>query len=160
VRNYWFICVTSLKSASLAPKCVTWLNSYVWHDSIRTCDMTQSCVWHDSISMCDLTQFICVTWLNYMCEMTHSCMWQAFGLPASHLNAWHDSILMCKVTHSCVWHDSCIYVIRINHMCDMAQFICVTWLICTCDMTHAYMWYGLFLCVHMNGSYHNYEWNL
>jgi len=36
------------------------------------------------------------------------------------------------MTHSYVWHDS---------------FICVTWLIHTCDMTHSCVWHDSFICV-------------
>ena len=75
-------------------------------------------MWHDS--------FICVTRLIHMCDMTHSYVW----------HMWHDSfnsvtslmqsswwlIHMFDTSHSYVWHDS---------------FICVTWLIQQCDITHA-----------------------
>jgi len=68
---------------------------------------------------------------------------------------------MCDMTHSCVWHDS---------------FICVTWLIHMCDVTHSYVryvpyhscvWCDLFCVtfnIHMenvkriNESRHTYKW--
>jgi len=52
-----------------------------------------------------------------------------------------------------VWHDSFICVTWLIHMCDMTHsyvwhdsFICVTWLIHISDMTHPYGWHDSFIC--------------
>jgi len=42
-----------------------------------------------------------------------------------------------------VWHDS---------------FICVTWLIHMCDMTHSYVWHDSFICVTWCHMMHSYTW--
>ena len=39
------------------------------------------------------------------------------------------------------------YVIWLIHICDMAHS-CVTWLIHMCDMTHSYVWYDSFIHAH------------
>ena len=52
-----------------------------------------------------------------------------------------------------VWHDSFICVTWLIHVCDMTHsyvwhdsFICVTWLIHICDVTHSYAWHDSFTC--------------
>ena len=66
--------------------------------------------------------------------------------------------------------DSFICVTWLIHTCDMTHsyvwhdsFICVTWLIHTCDMTHSYVWHDSFICVtwliHMCGRTHSYVWH-
>ena len=136
---------------------VTWLihtcamtHSYVWHDSllrltwrIHTCDMTHLYVWHDS--------FIRVTWLVHTCDMTR--------LHASLM--CHSVFHTCSnMTHSYVWHDSFIRISNIYlcvvyttpfvhnfHVTWLTPFICVTWLIHTCDMTRSYVWHDSFIRV-------------
>ena len=53
-----------------------------------------------------------------------------------------------------VSHDSFICVTWLIHMCDITHpyvwhdsFICVTWLIHMRDMTHSYVWHDSFICV-------------
>jgi len=53
-----------------------------------------------------------------------------------------------------VWHDSFICVTWLIHMCDMTHlyvwhdpFIRVTWLVHMCDMTHSYVWHDSFIRV-------------
>ena len=63
-------------------------------------------------------------------------------------------------THSCVWHDSFICVTWLIRMCDMTHvwhdsFISVTWLIHMCDMTHLY---DLTQIIRVNESCHTYKW--
>jgi len=76
-----------------------------------------------------------------MCTMTPS-----YVCNETHLYAWHDAskralwvLRRCDVTHSYVCG-----VIR-SSMCH--SFVCVTWLICTRDMTPAYVWRDAFICV-------------
>jgi len=130
-------------------------DSYVRHDSstwagcwwiTRTCvmawlmcDMTHLHVWRDSF-----------TWLVHMCDMTHLHE-QPVGESVGAV-WWHDSCgtchtrcLVCDMTHSHVWHDSFMCVTWLIHMCDMTHlhdtFTCVTWLIHVCDMTHSHVWH-------------------
>jgi len=65
------------------------------------------------------------------------------------------AILLCVRPDSiiCVWRDAFICVTWLIHMCDMTHsyvrhdsFICVTWLIHMCDMTHSYVWHDSFIC--------------
>jgi len=65
------------------------------------------------------------------------------------------------MTHSCVWHDSFMCVTWLIHVCDMTHAMCdmthscawhdsvkcVTWLSHVCDMTHSYVWHDSFICV-------------
>jgi len=83
-----------------------------------------------------------MAWLMHLWAMTHSYMWHDSCICVS----W--PIYMGQVTHSCVWHDSCICMTRIIELGRLlAEFIlhtassiiCVTWLVCTCDMTHSYV---------------------
>ena len=74
---------------------------------------------------------------------------------------------VCDIIHSCVSHDSFICVTWLIHPCDMTHshdsFICVTWLIHMCDMTHSYAWHDSFICVtwliHMRDMTHSYAWH-
>jgi len=112
--------------------------------------------------------FICVTWLHHMCDMTHSYVWlDSFIRVACSFLRVPWLIHMCDMTHSCVCHDSFLRVTRLIHVCDMTHlhaghahsyvwhassicgtcsFMCVTWLIPTCDMPHSYVWHDSSIC--------------
>jgi len=49
-------------------------------------------------------------------------------------------------THSYVCRDVGMRVMTPSSVCH-DPFICVPWLIHTCDMTHSYVWHGPFICV-------------
>jgi len=87
--------------------------------------------------------------------------------------------VMSHMNESChIWmsHVTCEYVkskspIFIRTVCTLwwvmaysdvwrGSFICVTWLIRMCDMTHSYVWLDLrwLLCVWVDVSCHTYEW--
>ena len=108
--------------------------------------------------MCDNELFICVTWLIHihMCDATGAkgrCNWRS--MTRSHL--CHDS-LVCHIAHSNVWCDMTRWYmccprsrqvkdLWFNHTCDMTHWyvwhhscICVTWLMCMCDMTDSCIW--------------------
>jgi len=157
-------------------------HSYMWHDSSKCafqsiwCDMTYSYVhgrihsqvWHDS-SKCafpyNMTRFLCVTWLIHICDMTHSPVWHDSFLKGdiTHSHMWHDSSkcafqsIWCDMTysyvhgriHSQVWHDSSKCAFPHN----MTRFLCVTWLIHICDMTHSPVWHDSFLKGDMTHSH-------
>jgi len=58
---------------------------------------------------------------------------------------------MCDMTHSYVWHDSFICETWLIHMCDMTHsqhstWLRVTWLLHMWDMTHSYVWHDSFIC--------------
>jgi len=68
------------------------------------------------------------------------------------------------MTHAYVWHDAFICVTWLIHMCDMTHlcvtwpthvwhdlFMCATWLIHMCDMTHACVWHDS--CIRMTCTY-------
>jgi len=90
-------------------------HSYVWRDSFVV--KTTMCVlytWHHSV--------ICVTWPIRACAVTRAC----------------------AVAHQCVWHDLFICVACLIHMCDVPQSYVRRELLFMTDMTHSYMWRGLF----------------
>jgi len=69
-----------------------------------------------------------------------------------------------------MWRDSFICETWLIHMCDMTHsyvwhdsFICETWLIHMCDMTHSYVWHDSFICVtwliHMWDMTHSCVWH-
>jgi len=69
-----------------------------------------------------------------------------------------------------VWHDSFICVTWLIHVCDMTHsyvwhdsFICVTWLVHVCDMTRSYVWHHSFIrvtwLIHMCDMTHSYVWH-
>ena len=79
------------------------------------------------------------------------------------MHMWHDSFIN-------VWRDPFICVTWHIHMCDITHsyvwhdiFICVTWLIHMCDMTHSYVWHDSFICEtwpnHMWDMTHSYVWH-
>jgi len=99
----------------------SWVMSQIW----MMWSMKDSYVWHDVL--------LCVTWLIHMCDITHhmnDVIWtishgQNHG--SCHRYECCDLIwMMWSKNDSYVWHDS---------------FICVTWLIHMCDMTHSYVWH-------------------
>jgi len=125
--------------------CVTWL--------IDVCDKTPWYVWHDSS--------ICVTWLIHMWDWIHSCVtwihaFLCFVPPQVDKQSVHQTYAPGMHTHM---HESyltqtafmfliCIAPTRyVLLQLDMhhgyahinESFICVTWLIHMCDMTHSYI---------------------
>ena len=86
-------------------------------------------------------------------DVTYSCMWcDSWGM-------WR--IHTCDVTHAQVWRDTFICVTWLIRMCavthfpqavlqeveDVTLFACLKWRIYTCDVTHAYLWRDAFMCV-------------
>jgi len=127
--------------------CVT--HSHVWHDSLicatwlipdkgsqRRRYSAFTCVWHDS--------FVCVTWLIRMRDSFTRVTWRIDMCDKTDRYQINKPKEMKKVkrdeesqkrrhsAYACVWHDS---------------FMCVTWLIHVCDVTHSCVWRDSFMCV-------------
>ena len=116
--------------------------TYTWHDSL-THDMNEwyvtwcTCTWHDSLTR-DMTHQY-VTWLTY---------------------TWHDSLTRDMTHLHVTWisdtlHVSSIHVTRLKRQrlnrgrasftlihIWIDDYMCVTWLIRTCDMTHSDIWHA------------------
>jgi len=94
--------------------------------------------------------------------MVWKTSWWPFDAVVSHSRHQRSSRSLprgksCVSTRLCcwnVWHNSFICVTWLIHMCDMthlfvwhASIICVTCLNYMCDMTHSYVWHASFICV-------------
>jgi len=155
----WFLCVTWL-----IPICGMPYSFCTWRDSrVCMCGMTHgSYVWWDS--------FLRVTWLNSMRDMA----WQddlqcvTWLIHVRDMHAWGalcarvtKSIHTCDMTssslsgandsgpakYSYVWHDSFICVTWLIRMCDMTHSYTWAWLIHMCDIPCSYVWHDSYLCV-------------
>jgi len=106
---------------------------------IDVCDTIHSHVRHDSSA----TWLTCVTWLIHALDMIRSHV----GHDSFTCRTWliHSWLIWCLFP-TYVRHDSCMYVMRWMHMCDMTYscvlkrdpYICVTWLMHTCEITRTY----------------------
>jgi len=112
---------------------------YVWHDSyIYMCQLTDAHMWLNAFIYESLSHFGAGN--SYvrgkrMCDMTHTCVW--------HLTLCH----LMQATCTYVWHVSFMCVTWLIHKCGMTHLfvrhvacICATWLIYICDTTHLYVW--------------------
>jgi len=117
--------------------------------------------------------FICVTWLSHTTQMNESC----HTYPVTHSYVFDSFIRVINelfIVMSHIWmshvtqmNESC-HTYPVTHMNDLfirviwLPFICVTWLIHTCDMTLSYVWYCSFVYVawfiHMCDMTHSYVW--
>jgi len=115
--------------------CVTWLISYVGHDSSSGVFEVGSLLYRLFlfvtwlIHMCDMTHFMCVTWLFEWCLWSWLSSLSVFLIWAvTHSYVWRDSFHVCDVTLRVVslklalLFVGCFYLWR-------DSFICVTWLI-------------------------------
>jgi len=94
--------------------CVTW--------PIRMCDTTHSYVWHDSFSSLIVIKS---TWVPL--ARPQRCVWHDIFVCVTCLLPMYDTNPLY------VWHGSFLFV-----TCE--AFVCVTWLIHTCDMTFLKGW--------------------
>ena len=144
------------------------------HARINICDtlysysrvtwLIHSCVeWRDTLypPHAPVLTFLCVrlfisihVWHDSCTHMLNEETYVTPLHPCSRSYTW-DSLF---VVH--VWHDSSIHMFNGEtqlhpcthahiHMCDTLcdSFMCVTWLIHVCDMTHSYVWHDSFICV-------------
>jgi len=178
VRHESFVCDTRLCCYVWYHRrnaCVTWLNHMC--DAIHMWDMTHSCVRHES--------FVCDTRLTVMCDIINEMrVWR------DSITRVMRCIRACDMAHSLVWHDLCVRVTWLTLKCMTSStrcvlidvcvfrcmcvhgcvrvwtrwFICVTYLMHICDMTHIYLRHYTFIFdmiyVHMwcveNESCHTY----
>ena len=116
------------------------------HDSMRRltcliqiCATTRLYVCHDSV--------ICLPWLIHICAMNHSRAYHdSFGCVPWSIQMWNKPswstqgmlIQVPWLFHMCV---SYIY----SYMCH-ESFICMTWLVHVCAMTHSHVCNDSFIC--------------
>jgi len=125
-------------TSSMSHRHVSRLCVLMWHDSSMWHRLRLS-TWHDSSK--HVSWPICFTndsfivWYDAFMFVTHD----------SFMYVWHDPCARALDSHV---HDSCIRVTWLIHTCDMTHAyvwhdscIRVTWLMHTCDMTHAYVWH-------------------
>jgi len=137
--------------------------SSIWCDSLMyvcMCNVNRWCIWCDSliyVCMC-----VCVMWLgDVLMWLAHVCdslmrdsliylMWLA--------DVCVYDFFFCRVYVSC---GSVMYLMWLAHVCDSLvtqwcvtrssiwphSFICVMWLVHTCDVTRWYVWCDSFLYV-------------
>jgi len=120
--------------------------SLPWPIHMKSSVTTHSYVWHDS--------FICVTWLIHACDMTHSYVchdssyvfvWHAGGM--SHINDYTYVYIKKKCIYVYIYIYIYIHTNMTREWVHTYEFICVTWLIQMCDMTHSCVWRDAFVCV-------------
>ena len=172
-HSYGYRCVPTAHGANKdAFICVPWLihtcdmtHFYVWHDSFLCVTWLMNMnagAYRRHMVLTKAHSYMChdsyVTWLISICDMTHSyeyrCVPTAHGtiewrrLIASpklqiilHKRAIKYRALLRKMTYK----DKGSY--ESSPPCNKDLFICVPWLIYTCDMTHSYMRRDSFLCV-------------
>jgi len=95
----------------------------------------------------------------------------SFDIISGQVLSMPSPLFMCFTWfHEHVRHDSFICVTWLIYMCDVTHsyvwldsFVCVTWLIRMCDMTHSHVWHGSFICViwliRIFGMTHLYVWH-
>ena len=142
-------------------------NFYVWCDSLICVtslvymrDMTHLFMRHDSskglsrprtsmdallIYMCDITHLyarhdpsIYATWLIYVCVVEAEDLYGRFA----HLHVWQDSYI-CVRRLICTCHLTYFYACCSDWelVLMLGSFLCVIWLIHTCDMTVSWVWH-------------------
>jgi len=124
------------------------------------------CVYIDThvSHMCPMTHWhVCIdTHVSHMCPMTHCasahhpthmCVLHIDSYIHTHMcvNVWRDDTLKGRIRghqifigagySQCAWHDLFACVTRFQD-----SLTCVTWLICTCVMTHSHVWHDSFMC--------------
>jgi len=133
-----------------------WVATHDWF--IR--DVTSSFVtwlFHSCVATQSLRRYItCVTWRIHMCHMTHSYMQHSSFMchttrsPCRMRDTTHSHTRMHMhlMTYTYEWRDSFVRVTRLCRLAvlvtrriHMRTFICATWLIRICDMTHSYLWH-------------------
>jgi len=160
--------------------CLTWL-IHVQHDSLRILVLPKrnetpwfqppaNYAWRDS-NIYDMT-LVCVTRLTcayfLVLDMTYLRR-DSFR--------YDDVIHTCETWLICVWQDLCVcdmtrlfatadhvcataHEVSVNSYVRLDSFICVTWLIHMCDVTHSYVRRDLFICetwfIHMRDVTHSY----
>ena len=108
-------------------------------DLTHVCDMSYSYVYHESFTWRGVMMKAKCEFVTHVCGMTHVC----------------DRI-------HCVWLDSFIrvaWIVRLTRGSDKSRtwvrgsfvwhdvFICVTWRIYVCGLTHSYVWHDSLICV-------------
>jgi len=107
-----------------------------WHD-LYDCNTLQHC---NTLQLCNTLQH-CNTHCNAHCNTLQKIRWHVPPWLLHTATLQHAATLQHTLQHtSFVWHD---------------LFICVTWLIHMCDMTHSYVWHDLFTC----DMTHAFEWH-
>ena len=128
--------------------CVTWLMTRPCHrDDIHMCDIDIH-VCDIDIHMCDIDIHRCDIDIH-MCDMTHDAFMCVTWLPDQNSISIHlcdIDIHMCDIDI----HMSCISILALPTCAGMIHsydsfvwhdpFICVTWLIHMCDLTHPCVW--------------------
>jgi len=155
-----------------------WVTSCYVNDSCHTHEyvmsrMDESCHiygWHDS-SMCAMTHAVTHVCATFMCS-THLYLWTqspthvATHTATQHCNTHYNThcndIHTCDVPHAYVCCDSFMCVKWIIQTCDMTR-PCVTWLLRVRDVPRSYVRYNSSICVtrpiHTSDITHSNMWH-
>ena len=94
-------------------------------------------------------------WMSHVTRMNESCHtyeWVMAHVWMSHVTRMNESCHTYEWVMSHVWlshvtGEQCDEQPRRTSLRGGSGFICVTWLIHMCDMTHSYVWHDSFICV-------------
>jgi len=126
-----------------------WVTSHIWMSHVphmnESSHLMRVCEWVTHMNKSHIWMSHTYEWVTHMKE-SHT------KSNSQKLDSSLPLVRACDMTY--VWQDSFICVTWLVHMCDMTHayvwhdsFMCLTWLVPKCDMTNSYVWHDSCICV-------------